>query len=222
LLLYLFVNHGNANSALETSLKFMNKSIEYLRAGDFAKTKTGVQRFITNTRFAALELRKYGFLRSDKKHFYKYWELSLFGIIVAGKIYSGYKSDLANSYFNNFAWYKAQESTNKILRYYVGNCQRQEQFRHLIKYLFEDEVVADQYKLYNKNFFEFANKILSALNDNFNNKFDSYDDFVTYLNNFNMDKEATSLADSIRLRKDIEINMKDIFNIINFYRNPTD
>lgn len=52
---------------------------------DFKKTRTGVLRCFTNTRFAALTLRDYGLLRFTKKEAYKTWVLSLPGILVASK-----------------------------------------------------------------------------------------------------------------------------------------
>lgn len=50
---------------------------------DFKKTKTGVTRCYTNTRFAAHVLRDYGLLKFGRKEAYKTWELSLTGFLVA-------------------------------------------------------------------------------------------------------------------------------------------
>jgi hypothetical protein len=87
LLLYLFENHKMKLPAYECSIGLMEASKVFLREGDFAKHKTGGIRFITNTRFASNELRKFGLLRSDKQCYHKIWELSLFGLAVAAGIY---------------------------------------------------------------------------------------------------------------------------------------
>lgn len=58
---------------------------EVLSAYDFLKTKTGVVRCYTNTRFAANKLRDYGLLKFTKKEAFKVWTLSLPGILVAAE-----------------------------------------------------------------------------------------------------------------------------------------
>jgi hypothetical protein len=47
------------------------------------KTKTGVIRCYTNTRFAANKLRDYGLLKFTQKEAFKVWTLSLPGVLVA-------------------------------------------------------------------------------------------------------------------------------------------
>lgn len=53
---------------------------------DFKKTKTGVTRCFTNTRFAAHVLRDYGFLKFTRREAFKTWELSLSGFLVGADI----------------------------------------------------------------------------------------------------------------------------------------
>src|SRR5205823_5429 len=53
---------------------------------DFKKTKTGVTRCFTNTRFAANALRDYGLLKFTRREAFKTWELSLAGFLVAADV----------------------------------------------------------------------------------------------------------------------------------------
>jgi len=50
---------------------------------DFKKTETGVTRCFTNTRFAANNLRAYGFLKFTKAEAYKTWRLTIAGFVAA-------------------------------------------------------------------------------------------------------------------------------------------
>jgi len=87
LLLYLLYRHNNGYepvyNIIEHFIKVIWGSLDIL---DFKKTRTGVLRCFTNTRFAALTLRDYGLLRFTKKEAYKTWVLSLPGILVASKV----------------------------------------------------------------------------------------------------------------------------------------
>ncbi len=214
LLVYLFENHKSSKSALNTSLSFMSSSKEYLKPGDFAKTKTGVQRFITNTRFASLELRNLGLLRSDSRRFYKYWELSLFGILLAGYIYLDYKNNLSNAFFNNFNWLEAKKSSFLVLDHYIALSQKPNNLEELFKSLFEEEIVSSYFQLYNRNFITFTKHIRKVIADNYNIRKQSTKDLVLFLNIINSDSEISKLADSIILRKDIMVNLNDVYKII--------
>lgn len=87
LLLFLLYRHDRGYyeiySIIEDFIKTIWDSLEPL---DFKKTKTGVFRCFTNTRFAANTLRKYGLLKYTRKQAYKTWILSLPGLIVASKL----------------------------------------------------------------------------------------------------------------------------------------
>jgi len=90
LLLYLLYRHHHGYETvydiIDNFIKIIWDNLEIL---DFKKTRTGVLRCFTNTRFAALTLRDYGLLRFTKKEAYKTWVLSLPGILVASKVMEG-------------------------------------------------------------------------------------------------------------------------------------
>ncbi len=90
LLLYLLYRHQYGYEAVYDIIDNFIKLIwDHLDMLDFKKTRTGVLRCFTNTRFAALTLRDYGLLRFTKKEAYKTWVLSLPGILVASKVMEG-------------------------------------------------------------------------------------------------------------------------------------
>lgn len=216
LMIYLLVNHRRNWSALQTSLNFMKDCEAFLKEGDFAKTKTGVQRFITNTRFASLELRRFGLLRSDDKHYYHTWELSLFGILIAGSIYFDYKYSLADNYFKtNFDKDNAYWSFQKILHKYTEQLLEHSKFYWILKVILEDEVIVNYLDLYERKFLQFASTIMNVLKDGYKLKNQSTQEFINMLNKINADREISKLANSIVLKKNIEVNLNDIFEIIN-------
>jgi len=86
LLLFLLINHQKAYKVYDIIDNFIKDIWDQLSLLDFKKTKTGVTRCFTNTRFAANTLRDYGLLKSTKKEAYKTWTLSLYGFLVASKI----------------------------------------------------------------------------------------------------------------------------------------
>jgi len=90
LLLYLLYRHQHGYEAVYDIIDNFIKLIwGHLDLLDFKKTRTGVFRCFTNTRFAALTLRDYGLLRFTKEEAYKTWVLSLPGILVASKVMEG-------------------------------------------------------------------------------------------------------------------------------------
>ena len=106
LLLFLLLNHNRSYEVYDIIENFIYNIWDYLTFYDFKKTKTGVTRCFTNTRFAANTLRDYGLLKFTKKEAYKTWTLSLYGFLVAAdvldkdlnwrlsKVYTGYSFDL--------------------------------------------------------------------------------------------------------------------------------
>ena len=86
LLVFLLLHHRERFPVLGIIQLF----IENIRAGltflDFKKTKTGVTRCFTNTRFSAHVLRDYGLLKFTYREAYKTWELSIMGFLVAAEI----------------------------------------------------------------------------------------------------------------------------------------
>ena len=86
LLLHLLIYHRSQYQVYDIISSYIDKIFSQLRLEDFKRTKTGVYRCFTNTRFAANTLRSYGFLKKTKKEAYKTWVLSLSGFLVAGKL----------------------------------------------------------------------------------------------------------------------------------------
>lgn len=149
LMIFLFSKYGNFKPVLDTSLEFMNSCKVYLKEGDFAKTKTGVQRFITNTKFAALELRKFGFLRSDSDHYFKSWELSLFGVLIAGAIYFEYKNEISESFFTHrLSNNSAYDAFRGIIFHSIENLCSHKQFEDILNTILDDEIVSNYFSKY--------------------------------------------------------------------------
>lgn len=87
LLIYLLYRYNSKEMKIYDIIsKFMALIWNQTDILDFEKTKTGVRRCFTNTRFAANTLRDYGLLKFTKKEAYKTWTLSFSGIMVASKI----------------------------------------------------------------------------------------------------------------------------------------
>lgn len=86
LLLFLLLNHKERYQVLDIIKYFIGEVRGQLKFLDFKKTKTGVTRCFTNTRFAANVLRDYGLLRFTKREAFKTWELSLTGFLVAASL----------------------------------------------------------------------------------------------------------------------------------------
>jgi len=216
LMLYLLIHHKENKPALETSLSFMNDCKEFLKEGDFAKTKTGVQRFITNTRFASLELRRFGLLRSDDKHYYHIWELSLFGILIAGSIYFDYRYLMRDHLFKEIVHKeKAYQFFQGVLNKYTKQLYEHNKIRIILESILDDRVISEFLGLYEKRFLEFVRTIELVTEKGYKPAEGHTKNLINMLNSINADREITKLANSIILKKDIEVNMKDIFNIIN-------
>ncbi|MGO9952121.1 MAG: hypothetical protein ACLPN1_07905 [Dissulfurispiraceae bacterium] len=105
LLMFLLLHHRSAYHVFDIIDNFIKTIWGQLAPLDFKKTRTGVTRCFTNTRFAANTLRDYGFIKFTNKEAYKTWVLSLSGFLVASKIVTDknwglpqgeriYKSDL--------------------------------------------------------------------------------------------------------------------------------
>jgi hypothetical protein len=91
LLLFLIIYHKESYQIYDIISNFINKIWDQLEFLDFKKTKTGVVRCFTNTRFAAHTLRDYGFLKFTRNEAYKTWTLSLPGFLVASKVLYKFK-----------------------------------------------------------------------------------------------------------------------------------
>ena len=215
LLIHLFTNYKLGKSALETSLHFMEKSKVYLRPGDFAKTKTGAQRFITNTRFASLELRKLGLLRSDKKRFYKYWELSLFGVLVAGMMFNEIEANELKMFKFRYDKNDAKDSTYRVIHKYLLYAQNPDHVKNLFNQILGDEIVGEYLNLYDRKFLKFSGLILDVLKEGYKEKAKSTKQLNDFLDEINADEEISKLADSIVLKKQIDINLESIYRVIN-------
>lgn len=89
LMMYLFSMQNKRKDILSIIKGFSEEMREYLSILDFETTRTGTVRFFTNTRFAARELRKKGFLKITEKELFKTWELTLLGLLFV--IYNVHK-----------------------------------------------------------------------------------------------------------------------------------
>ena len=86
LLMYLLLFHQQAYAVYDIIENFVRHVWDQLELLDFKRTRTGVTRCFTNTRFAAHTLRDYGLLQFTKRQAYKTWVLSLPGFIVASRV----------------------------------------------------------------------------------------------------------------------------------------
>ncbi|HKZ41524.1 MAG TPA: hypothetical protein VJ044_11215, partial [Candidatus Hodarchaeales archaeon] len=86
LLMFLLLHHRSAYRVFDIIDNFVKTVGGQLDPLDFKKTRTGVTRCFTNTRFAANTLRDYGFIKFTHKEAYKTWVLSLPGFLVASKV----------------------------------------------------------------------------------------------------------------------------------------
>ncbi len=217
LLMFLFKNYNYYMSALDLSISFMKELKDYLRPGDYAKTRTGAQRFITNTRFASNELRRLGMLRSDKEHFYHTWKLSPYGVLIAGSLYIDFvKHDL-----NKFLDYKLLQENAYIdalnlISLTATEIVEKNKFITILDFILEEEIVYQMMKLYEYSFREFViiidDFIKTCRNEN-KRKADNV--LGKFLNKLKADREISRLADSIKLRKEIDYNIKQFYAIIN-------
>lgn len=86
LLIFLLLYHRDQYVIYDIIQKFIEKVRGDLTILDFKRTRTGVMRCFTNTRFAALALRDHGLLKFTHREAFKTWVLSLPGILVASKV----------------------------------------------------------------------------------------------------------------------------------------
>ncbi len=215
LLMYLFINHNKTRPALETSLDFMAINKDLLNPGDFAKTKTGAQRFITNTRFASLELRNYGLLRSDRKHFYKFWSLSPLGILAAAQMFFDSSKGKLKTNIHGFSWDKVSEFPPLVISFYSGKVLIKENFNELLQFIFTEDVLIKHFELYHDKFVNFITNLQKALDKTNLSNTEDKKELKNYINTLNSDEEFSKFADSIILRKDIAVNMQVIKDILN-------
>jgi hypothetical protein len=85
--MFLLINHRAGLPVYDIINNFIGQVRPALTVLDFKKTRTGVTRCFTNTRFAAHTLRDYGFLKFTRREAYKTWVLSLPGFVVASAVY---------------------------------------------------------------------------------------------------------------------------------------
>lgn len=86
LLVHLLLRHDRHRQVLDAIEGFIACLGNQLEALDFKRTRTGVLRCVTNTRFAANTLRKYGLLKFTRREAYKTWVLSLPGALLAAEL----------------------------------------------------------------------------------------------------------------------------------------
>jgi hypothetical protein len=86
LLVFLLLHHDRHRQVLDAIEAFIASEWDQLESLDFKRTRTGVLRCVTNTRFAANTLRKYGLLKFTRREAYKTWVLSLPGALLAAEL----------------------------------------------------------------------------------------------------------------------------------------
>jgi len=121
LLTFLLLYHREAYAVYDIIEKFIDLIWDQLNILDFKRTKTGVIRCFTNTRFAAHTMRDAGLLRFTQREAYKTWVLSLSGFLVASVLLKWSKTDLEQyDYFftqGSFLHPEIWEALNSIKTY---------------------------------------------------------------------------------------------------------
>ncbi|MGK9475920.1 hypothetical protein [Melioribacter sp. OK-6-Me] len=214
LLMYLFKNYNNEMNVLDMSISFMKELKDFLRPGDYAKTRTGAQRFITNTRFASNELRRLGMLRSDRDHFFHSWKLSPYGVLIAGSLYI----DFVSHELNKFLDYKLNKDSAYInslnlITETANEIVEKNKFDMILRFILEEEIIYYMMRLYEDSFRQFVKLVNNFINSKYNRN--AEEDLEKFLNELKYDKEISRLADSIKIRKEIDYNMKQFYSIIN-------
>lgn len=76
--------------------------------------------------------------------------------------------------------------------------------------------------LYRNEFLRFAKIVNLVIENRYDVKKDSTKKLISLLNGINENKEISRLANSIVLKKNIDVNMKNVFEIIDENKKPTD
>ncbi len=88
LVLFLLHFHRTGGKIDELIARFVHALRTQLSPRDVERTRTGVTRVETTTRFAAQALRNFGLLTESPRTAYKTWELSVLGLIVAAELHT--------------------------------------------------------------------------------------------------------------------------------------
>lgn len=215
LLLYLLQNHKKRESAYLTSIGFMNENVNFLREGDFAKLMTGSQRFITNTRFAADILRRYGIIRSDKKVFYKVWELSLFGLIFASNLYKNLSESISFEFLVEDKKHSVEWKVFKILRAYLIYTDSIDNFWKLVEYVSEEKEILKYDEDIKKLFKDYINLFDEVIvNGGLTRKNSTTKDLLKMVEDSNSSDSISILVDSLLIREKIKIDMNNVKKIL--------
>ena len=215
LLLYLFQNHKVKLPAYEFSLSFMQKSKIYLKPGDYARLKTGGIRFITNTRFASDVLRELGLIRSDKKTYFKIWELSLFGILVAALMYKDNYIEL--EHLNNSKQNGSSEkaTVRLMLWRYIDKIRNINEIINLIDFVYEErQLFQSSFPNFENEIKKFRELIKMVFSEDGINRKQNERILKDFIHASNEDKLLSEFTDKIILRKDIKVNLEVVYNII--------
>lgn len=213
LLMYLFKHHHEIKPALGTALRFMKDSADYLRPGDFGKTRTGVQRFLTNTRFAVMTLRNLGLIRSGSHKYNKNWELTIFGILLSGNMlidgYGEFQREIQES-----EGILTEGAVFTILGKYLNQLGTPEAITRLTNYIFSDPIVDEQLSIYTDRFHEFISQ-LREMSKRIKSPMKDIDTvFSSYIKQINNDPNVSLLADSILLKKELDVSMARVYRIL--------
>jgi len=158
LLIYLFSNYSRKLSALMLSASFMDSVKDFLLPGDFQHLRSGGIRFITNTRFASAKLREMALLRNSEKDVYKYWELTLFGILIANLISKDPKSLSAQTGLSRLT-----PGIRDIIFSHSDRFSNEIEFEKLVRETFTRENAISIILQHKKWFLKFTDELISLL-----------------------------------------------------------
>lgn len=191
LLLFLFYNYKKQMPALTASAVLMDTVKDYLQPGDFQHLKSGGLRFITNTRFASDHLRSFGLLRTSGDEMYKYWQLTLFGTIIAAMIFRN------NGFYfpDDFRSRKSTFFKESILRY-SSELVKGNNFEKIIDSIFPIDS-AEKIKVDKSEFISFLSEMPGVFQANKEKQKIFFNEFYLFLNKINDKFLAMNIAENV-------------------------
>jgi len=193
LLLFLFYNHNKNMTALTCASVLMDTVKNYLRQGDFQHLKSGSIRFINNTRFASDHLRRYHLLRTSEEEKYKYWQLTLFGTLIAALLFEDERFTFPDNYICRtdpfFFDQTIFQYTEKLLK---------DGFDKIVTSIFKDDIVSDIFSVKHE-FVSFLAELLSIITGNKKEQKEFFIKYEDFLNRIDDKVFAKDLADGYLL-----------------------
>ncbi|MGK9369026.1 hypothetical protein ACSSWA_08990 [Melioribacter sp. Ez-97] len=154
-------------------------------------------------------------LRSDSKYFFRTWKLSPYGVIIAGSLYYDFRTDDLKK-FLDYKSSKDNALTNalKLITSAADDLIDRHKFDEILRLIFHDEVIFEMMKLFDPRFMKFVTLIKNFFRKDVERRI-AYKNLRIFLNELNNDRELSKLADSIKLKKEIDCNMTKFYSIIN-------